>query len=106
MLTDLELSTLRKLANGELIKQVADSESISHSAVNKRITSIKRKLDAKTLCECIYKASKAGLICLLITTTTALEIEIAINPDFTDTDFGRNRIARRVKRKSEPNDSL
>lgn len=106
MLTDLELSTLRKLADGELIKQVADSESVSHSAINKRITSIKQKLDAKTLCECIYKAAKAGIICLLITTTTALEIEMAINPDFTDTDFGRNRIARRIKTKTKRETSL
>lgn len=100
MLTDLELSTLHRLANGELIKQIASSESISHSAVDKRISNIKRKLSAKTLCEAVYKASKAGIICLLLTTTSALEIELAINPDFTDSDIQR-RFSRRIKRKSE-----
>lgn len=105
MLTDLELSTLHRLANGELIKQIASSESISHSAVDKRISNIKRKLNAKTLCECVYKASKAGIICLLLTTTSALEIELAINPDFTDADIQR-RFSRRVKRKSEADYTL
>lgn len=101
MLTHLEITTLKKIADGQLLKQVADSECVTQSCVNKRINSIKRKLDAKTLCECIYKASKAGIICLLITTTTALEIEIAINPDFTDTDFGRTRVARRIKTRTK-----
>lgn len=105
MLTDLELSTLHRLANGELIKQVADSESVSHSCIDKRISNIKRKLNANTLCECIYKASKAGIICLLLTTTSALEIELAINPDFTDADIQR-RFSRRIKRKSESDYSL
>lgn len=105
MLTDLELSTLHRLANGELIKQIASSESISHSAVDKRISNIKRKLKAKTLCEAVYKASKAGIICLLLTTTSALEIELAINPDFTDADIQR-RFSRRIKRKSETDYTL
>ncbi len=107
MLTRLELSTLRRLANGELIKQIASQDSPSHSAIDKRIKNIKRKLGAKTLSECIYKATKAGIICLLITTTSAIELEMAINPDFTDLDMQR-RVSRQVrtKRKSQTNDSL
>ena len=105
MLTELEISTLRRLANGQLVKQVADSDSVSHSCIDKRISNIKRKLNAKTLCECIYKASKAGIICLLLTTTSALEIELAINPDFTDADIQR-RFSRRIKRKSEADYTL
>lgn len=105
MLTELEVSTLHRLANGQLVKQVADSDSVSHSCIDKRIRNIKRKLNAKTLCECIYKASKAGIICLLLTTTSALEIELAINPDFTDADIQR-RFSRRIKRKSEADYTL
>ncbi len=107
MLTRLELSTLRRLANGELIKQIASQDSSSHSAIDKRIKNIKRKLNAKTMSECIYKATKVGIICLLITTTSAIELEIAINPDFTDLDMQR-RVSRQVrtKRKSEPYDTL
>lgn len=105
MLTELEVSTLHRLANGQLVKQVADSDSVSHSCIDKRISNIKRKLNAKTLCECVYKASKAGIICLLLTTTSALEVELAINPDFTDADIQR-RFSRRIKRKSETNYTL
>lgn len=105
MLTELEVSTLHRLANGQLVKQVAASDSVSHSCIDKRISNIKRKLNAKTLCEAVYKAYKAGVICLLITTTSALEIELAINPDFTDTDIQR-RFSRRIKRKSESDYSL
>ncbi len=98
---------MHRLANGELIKQIASQDSSSHSAIDKRIKNIKRKLVAKTLPECIYKATKAGIICLLITTTSAIELEMAINPDFTDLDMQR-RVSRQVKtrRKSETNDSL
>ena len=105
MLTELEVSTLHRLANGQLVKQVAYTDSVSHSCIDKRISNIKRKLKAKTLCEAVYKASKAGIICLLIATTSALEIELAINPDFTDADIQR-RFSRRVKRKSESYNSL
>lgn len=105
MLTELEVSTLHRLANGQLVKQVASSDSVSHSCIDKRISNIKRKLNAKTLCECVYKAAKAGIICLLLTTTSALEIELAINPDFTDADIQR-RFSRRIKRKSESDYSL
>lgn len=105
MLTELEVSTLHRLANGQLVKQVASADSVSHSCIDKRISNIKRKLNAKTLCEAVYKASKAGIICLLITTTSALEIELAINPDFTDVDIQR-RFSRRTKRKSESDYSL
>ncbi len=106
MLTRLELSTLRRLANGELIKQIASQDSSSHSAIDKRIKNIKRKLVAKTLSECIYKAAKAGIICLLITTTSAIELEMAINPDFTDLDMQR-RVSRRIKTNSrKETDSL
>lgn len=105
MLTELEVSTLHRLANGQLVKQVASADSVGHSCIDKRISNIKRKLDAKTLCEAVYKASKAGIICLLLTTTSALEIELAINPDFTDADIQR-RFSRRIKRKSESDYSL
>ena len=106
MLTRLELSTLRRLANGELIKQIASQDSSSHSAIDKRIKNIKLKLGAKTLSECIYKAAKAGIICLLITTTSAIELEMAINPDFTDLDMQR-RVSRRIKTSSrKETDSL
>lgn len=105
MLTELEVSTLHRLANGQLVKQISYTDSVSHSCIDKRISNIKRKLNAKTLCECVYKASKAGIICLLLTTTSALEIELAINPDFTDADIQR-RFSRRVKRKSETDYTL
>lgn len=103
MLTNLETRTLQKLANGQRVKQVAASEGSSHSAVDKRISNIKRKLNAKTLSEAVYKAVKAGVICLLLVTTTALEIEVAINPDFTDIDIQR-RFTRRVKEGRKPRD--
>lgn len=106
MLTDLEVSTLNKIANGKLVKQVAGSESVSHSAIDKRIGNIKRKLNAKTLCEAVYKASKSGLICVLMVTLTCLEVEIAINPDFTDADMNRSRYSRRVKRSKRETDLL
>ena len=97
---------MRRLANGELIKQIASQDSPSHSAIDKRIKNIKRKLGAKTLSECIYKATKAGIICLLITTTSAIELEMAINPDFTDLDMQR-RVSRRIKTNSrKETDSL
>lgn len=97
---------MRRLANGELIKQIASQDSSSHSAIDKRIKNIKRKLGAKTLSECIYKAAKAGVICLLITTTSAIELEMAINPDFTDLDMQR-RVSRRIKTSSrKETDSL
>ncbi|AVR75890.1 hypothetical protein ValSw33_66 [Vibrio phage ValSw3-3] len=105
MLTELEVSTLHRLANGQLVKQVAHTDSVSHSCVDKRISNIKRKLNAKTLCEAAYKATKAGIICLLITTTSALEIELAINPDFTDADIQR-RFSRRINSKSKRETSL
>lgn len=100
MLTDLEVSTLKRLANGELIKQIADSESLSHSAIDKRIKRIKSKLEAKTLCEAVHKACKSGVICLLIVSTTSLELEMAVNPDFTDAD-----IVRRVKTRRKESES-
>ncbi|AUR94755.1 signal transduction response regulator, C-terminal effector [Vibrio phage 1.198.B._10N.286.54.F4] len=100
MLTELEVKTLQKFASGSLVKQIACNERVSHSAIDKRVKSIKRKLKAKTLAECIYKAAKSGIICLLITATTSLELEIAINPDFTDLDMQR-RISRRIKTRSK-----
>lgn len=107
MLTELEVKTLQKFASGSLVKQIACNERVSHSAIDKRVKSIKRKLNSKTLPECIYKATKAGIICLLITTTSAIELEIAINPDFTDLDMQR-RVSRQVrtKRKSDSDYTL
>lgn len=106
-LTKLEVKTLKKLASGKVIKQIAWEDDTTHSAIDKRIKNVKRKLNAKTLAQCIYKVTKAGVICLLITTTSAIEIEMAINPDFTDLDMQR-RASRQVRarRKSEANDSL
>lgn len=104
MLTRLEASTLQRLANGELIKQIAIDDATSHSAVDKRIKRIKRKLNAKTLCECVYKATKTGIICLLLITTSALEIEISINPDI-DTDMNR-RASRQMRTKRKETDLL
>jgi DNA-binding CsgD family transcriptional regulator len=102
MLTPLEISTLDKLANGELIKNIAAFGGVSHSAVDKRIENIKRKLNARTICECVYKASKAGLICLLITSIQILEHEIIAHPD----DFGDigRRSARNAKSNRKPRD--
>lgn len=100
MLTKLEVNTLKKFASGLLVKQIANEERCTHSAIDKRVKSIKRKLNAKTLSECVYKAAKAGVICLLITTTTALEVQITINPDFTNLDMNRSRISRRIKTRS------
>ncbi|AUR88994.1 signal transduction response regulator, C-terminal effector [Vibrio phage 1.231.O._10N.261.49.F8] len=95
-LTNLEVKTLKKLASGLVIKQIADNENCTHSAIDKRIKTIKGKLKAKTLAQCIYRASKAGVICLLLATTSAVELEMAINPDFTDLDLQR-RVSRRIK---------
>mgnify|MGYP000521841441 CR=1 FL=1 len=107
MLTELEVKTLQKFASGSLVKQIACNERVSHSAIDKRVKSIKRKLNAKTLPECIYKATKAGIICLLVTTTVSLEVQIAMNSNFTDVDLGRglSRLTR-TKRKSESYDTL
>ena len=102
-LTNLEVKTLKKLASGLVIKQIADDENCTHSAIDKRIKTIKGKLKAKTLAQCIYKASKAGVICLLLVTTSAVELEMAINPDFTDLDLQR-RITRQIKTKRETKD--
>ncbi|AUR90490.1 signal transduction response regulator, C-terminal effector [Vibrio phage 1.144.O._10N.286.45.B3] len=105
-LTNLEVKTLKKLASGLVIKQIADDENCTHSAIDKRIKTIKGKLKAKTLAQCIYKAAKTGIICLLITTTSAIELEMAINPDFTDLDMQR-RVSRRIKTSSrKETDSL
>ena len=102
-LTNLEVKTLKKLASGLVIKQIADDENCTHSAIDKRIKTIKGKLKAKTLAQCIYRASKAGVICLLLVTTSAVELEMAINPDFTDLDLQR-RITRQIKTKRETKD--
>ncbi|AUR92815.1 signal transduction response regulator, C-terminal effector [Vibrio phage 1.177.O._10N.286.45.E10] len=99
-LTNLEVKTLKKLASGLVIKQIADDENCTHSAIDKRIKTIKGKLKAKTLAQCIYRASKAGVICLLLVTMSAVELEMAINPDFTDLDLQR-RITRQIKTKRE-----
>ena len=102
MLTPLEISTLDKLAKGELIKNIAILSGVSHSAIDKRIENIKRKLNAKTACECVYKASKAGLVCLLITSMQILEHEIIAHPD----DFGDagRRSTRNAKSNRKPRD--
>ncbi|CAL9959692.1 hypothetical protein VPHK24_0055 [Vibrio phage K24] len=106
-LTNLEVKTLKKLASGLVIKQIADDENCTHSAIDKRIKTIKGKLKAKTLAQCIYKASKAGVICLLIAASTSLEIQIAMNSKFTEVDFGRTMSRPyRSGRKSESYDSL
>lgn len=102
-LTNLEVKTLKKLASGLVIKQIADDENCTHSAIDKRIKTIKGKLKAKTLAQCIYRASKAGVICLLLVTMSAVELEMAINPDFTDLDLQR-RITRQIKTKRETKD--
>lgn len=106
-LTNLEVKTLKKLASGLVIKQIADDENCTHSAIDKRIKTIKGKLKAKTLAQCIYRASKAGVICLLITASTCLEIQIAMNSKFTEVDFGRvPSRAYRGSRRLESYDSL
>ncbi|AUS02123.1 signal transduction response regulator, C-terminal effector [Vibrio phage 2.095.A._10N.286.46.E10] len=94
-LTNLEVKTLKKLASGLVIKQIADDENCTHSAIDKRIKTIKGKLKAKTLAQCIYKASKAGVICLLIAASTSFEIRIAMDEDYSDIEF--NRVPSRIK---------
>lgn len=74
MLTELEVKTLKDLASGLLIKQVADKHSVSHSAIDQRLIRIKRKLNSKTIYECIYRAAKMGLICALITVNLCVDM--------------------------------
>lgn len=74
MLTELEVKTLTDLANGLLIKQVADKHSVSHSAIDQRLIRIKKKLNSKTTYECIYRAAKMGLICALITVNLCVDM--------------------------------
>ncbi|CAH9016403.1 signal transduction response regulator,C-terminal effector [Vibrio phage 381E49-1] len=95
-LTKLEVKTLKKLASGKVIKQIAWEDDTTHSAIDKRIKNIKRKLNAKTLAQCIYKVTKAGVICLLLFSISAVELETAMNPDFTDIDQHR-RVSRRIR---------
>jgi predicted RNA polymerase sigma factor len=66
-LTDMEVKTLRDLASGLLIKQIAHKHEVTHSAIDHRLIRIKKKLKAKTLFQCVYLSTKAGLICALIT---------------------------------------
>ena len=74
MLTDLEVKTLKDLASGLLIKQVADKHSVSHSAIDQRLIRTKKKLNSKTTYECIYRAAKMGLICALITLNLSTDV--------------------------------
>ncbi|CAH9016557.1 signal transduction response regulator,C-terminal effector [Vibrio phage 242E40-1] len=94
-LTKLEVKTLKKLASGKVIKQIAWEDDTTHSAIDKRIKNIKRKLNAKTLAQCIYKVTKAGIICLLIAASTSFEIRVAMDDDYSDIEF--NRVPSRIK---------
>lgn len=57
---------LQDYANGLLIKQIADKHSVSVSYVDKVLRAHRERLNAKTLAHAVYKAAKAGLICVLI----------------------------------------
>lgn len=88
---------LNDIAHGKLIKQIAYEHGVSVSAVDKGLANAKHKLDAKTLCEAVYKAAKQGLICLLIFSMQSLEIDLVINPDHQG-DIGRNRTKTKLYR--------
>ena len=72
-LTDIEAKTLKDLSSGLLIKQVAHKHRVAHSTIDHRLIRIKRKLKTKTLYECIYRATKMGLICALIIVNLSID---------------------------------
>lgn len=72
-LTDIEVKTLKDLASGLLIKQIAHKHGVAHSTIDHRLIRIKRKLKVKTLYQCVYRAAKMGLICALITVNLAVD---------------------------------
>ena len=73
-LTDIEVKTLKDLSGGLLIKQIAHKHGVAHSTIDHRLIRIKRKLEAKTLYQCIYRAAKMGLICALITVNLCVDM--------------------------------
>lgn len=72
-LTDTEIKTLKDLASGLLIKQIAHKHGVAHSTIDHRFIRIKRKLKVKTLYQSVYRAAKMGLICALITVNLAVD---------------------------------
>lgn len=69
MITQREKQALYIIASGYSIDECAEIMSISRSSVEKHLLKVKRKLGARTLCNAIYKASRAGMIivcCVLV----------------------------------------
>jgi DNA-binding CsgD family transcriptional regulator len=87
---------LEDLAHGMLIKQVAEKHAVSVSAVDKAIHAVRVKLDAKTTCEAVYKASKRGLIVWLIIAMSSVELQALI---VGQDDLSRTRHSQRVRLK-------
>lgn len=65
-LTDREVSVLKCLAEGHELEDVADVLCKSRSTIDKTLKSAKRKLQASTTANAVYKAIKIGLFSLLI----------------------------------------
>ena len=77
------VETLKLVAYGNSSKQVAHIMGITIDAVTKNLERARRKLNAKTTTEAVYKAAKSGLIAVLLT--------VSVNNSLHDV----NRVSRR-----------
>ena len=60
------MQALKLAANGNSAKESARELGVSERAINENLKRAKKKLNARTVAEAVYKAVKAGVICLLI----------------------------------------
>ena len=61
-LSDRAIEIIKLLAQGFIVKEIANQLNIAESTVNDHLERAKRKLDAKNSCELVSKASKCKLI--------------------------------------------
>lgn len=69
------IKALRLTAMGNSAKQVASIMGITQDGVVKHLLRAREKLSAKTTAEAIYRAAKAGIICLLIVASASEPLE-------------------------------
>jgi hypothetical protein len=100
------LNYLNDCANGLSHKQIADKHSVSLAAVNKGLRLAKVKVNAKTLCEAVYRASKSGLICALIFSMQYLELDMVLHPADHGDMSRRGTRTRLVKRNKKDLDFI
>jgi DNA-binding CsgD family transcriptional regulator len=75
MISQHEKKALSIIANGHSINDCAEMMGVSRSRVEKLLYAAKINLNAKTLCNAIYRATRQGMIilcCVLIMNATEL----------------------------------